>query len=407
MIFSTYWFVVFAAIALPVYWAIYLPGARKWWLAACCIVFHGHFAGAAGVTPIIIMGLVTYLAGLSRQKWICHAAIALNVVALLFYKYTQFFALNAVGWLSPAAGDYLWASAKSVMPAAPPLAISFFAFEFVHYLYDVSHGEHRILNPLDFLLFAIFFPSLVAGPIKRFENFLPAMRQGLARVSANHVAEGLVRIGVGFFKKLCLADNMTLWITYMHGNFTDFGLGTRWLFFVALGLRIYMDFSGYSDIALGLARVLGITLPENFNWPYIATDIQDFWRRWHISLSSWIRDYVYIPLGGGRHGKARTVANGLIAFGLCGLWHGAAWNYAFWGIYHGVGLAVCRVYKDSWKARLEAALPVRIRRHRHYDRGYLALSWLITQFFVFVGWVFFFYPMEESFRIFRLLIFKH
>ena len=134
--------------------------------------------------------------------------------------------------------------------------------------------------------------------------------------------------------------NLTLWIDFHAARFETLDLSTRWLFLLFLALRIYLDFSGYSDMAIGYAHMMGIRLPENFNWPYIARSIDEFWRRWHIWLSSWIRDYVYIPLGGSRHGPARRIINGLVAFTICGLWHGAAWNFALWGLYHGIGLAV-------------------------------------------------------------------
>jgi alginate O-acetyltransferase complex protein AlgI len=300
-----------------------------------------------------------------------------------------------VGALNPACGSWLWAHAQGVLPAAPPLAISFFAFEFVHYLYDIRHGAEPIRNPLHFLLFAIFFPSLVAGPIKRFENFIPALKEGLEAHSARQIMQGFIRIGVGMFKKLVIADNLTLWINHQVPHFDEIDRSTQRLIFLGIGMRILMDFSGYSDIALGLARMMGITILENFNWPYFATNIQEFWRRWHISLSTWIRDYVYIPLGGGRHGKLRTLCNALIAFALCGLWHGAAWNYAFWGVYHGVGLVVYRVYRDLAWNRFETAFPA-LSSSWWFRWPHLLLSWLVTQFFVFVGWMFFFYPIKDA-----------
>jgi alginate O-acetyltransferase complex protein AlgI len=397
VIFVSYWFFAFALVVLPGYWVLWKPLPRKIWLALACVVFHYHFAGPAGVLPIIVLGVMTFLCGRSRNRKACTVAIGVNVAALCLYKYTQFLALQAVALLNPSWGEWLWTHAQGVLPAAAPLAISFFAFEFVHYLYDVGHGAEPIGNPLNFLLFAIFFPSLVAGPIKRFENFLPSLKEGLQESMdtrwAQRILHGGIRIGVGMFKKLMIADNLTAWINFSVPRFQDLDRSTRWLVFLAIGLRILMDFSGYSDIALGLAETMGITIPENFNWPYFATNIQDFWRRWHISLSSWIRDYVYIPMGGGAHGKARTVVNGLIAFSLVGLWHGAQWSYVFWGVYHGVGLMVYRLYDQLGGKRLG----------ERFRWPFGALSWLVTQAFVFTGWMFFFYPVKDALHYMYLM----
>ena len=402
MIFATYWFLAFALIVLPGYWALWNPLPRKIWLALACIVFHYHFAGPAGVVPIIALGIMTFLCGWSGSRRACHSAIVVNVAALSLYKYTQFLTLEGIGLLNRSWGQWLWMHAQGVLPAPAPLAISFFAFEFVHYLYDVGHGKRPIRNPLNFLLFAIFFPSLVAGPIKRFENFLPSLQQGLETRSGQRIMRGAIRIGVGMFKKLVIADNLRAWINFSIPRFQDLDRSTRWLVFVGIGMHILMDFSGYSDIALGLAGAMGITIPENYNWPYFASNIQDFWRRWHISLSTWVRDYVYIPMGGGRHGKARTVVNALFAFSLVGLWHGARWHYVFWGVYHGFGLVVYRLYNEvGWK-NFAASYPAAASR-AWFRLPFGILSWTLTQAFVFAGWMFFFYPVKDALHYMYLM----
>jgi alginate O-acetyltransferase complex protein AlgI len=402
VIFATYWFFAFALLVVPVYWLLWTPLPRKVWLALACVVFHYHFAGPAGVLPVICLGIATFLAAYSRKRAYCFLAIALNVGALSFYKYTNLLTLHALGLLNPAWGEKAWAGARTLLPAAAPLAISFFAFEFVHYLYDVSHGSEPIRNPLQFLLFAIFFPSLVAGPIKRYQTFLPALEEGLASPAAARAVTGAARIGIGLIKKLVIADNLTAWINFHVPRFHESDLFTRRMAFLAIGMRILADFSGYSDIALGLADLLGITLPENFNWPYLATNIQDFWQRWHISLSTWIRDYVYIPLGGGRRGRGRTLLNGLFAFGLCGLWHGPQWYYVFWGLYHGTGLVIYRAYHEFFWKKVEASRPA--LTNSAWVRWPLnGLGWLVTQTFVFVGWMFFFYPVKDALHYLSLL----
>lgn len=391
MIFTTYWFFVFAAILFPLYWLLPWRQARLGLLLVGCAIFHGHFAGAAGVIPIVVLAVATYLAGRSgRSSW-CIATIILCVASLGIYKYSPFFVGSAVGLFDPqlAARCALWI--RQALPASPPLAISFFTFEFVHYLYDVRKGRMRITSPVDFALFTIFFPSLVAGPIKRCGDFLPALHRGVAAVATADVAIGLGRIAIGFAKKLLISDNLAAVINYYAPHFTQQSLGTRWLLFAAIAFRILLDFSGYSDIAIGLARMFGITLPENFRWPYLASSLQEFWQRWHISLSTWIRDYIYIPLGDSRHGVARKIANGFIVFALCGLWHGAAWNFIVWGIFHGAGLAICGNYRVLL-GRAGAQVGA------FFDR-FPPLSWALTTGYVWLGWLLFFYPLPQAYKM--------
>jgi alginate O-acetyltransferase complex protein AlgI len=394
MIFTTYWFLFFAAGALGVYWMLPWPAVRLWFLTAVCVVFHGHFAGPAGVAPIVVLMVLTYLAARSRKAWACNAVMVLCVLALCFYKYALFLLGALVEPFSAPLAAALAQGVTTVMPGAPPLAVSFFTFEFVHYLYDVRKGGEPIRSPLRFVLFSIFFPSLVAGPIKRYQQFIPALEEGSRRVTLEDVAEGLRRVGIGFAKKVLLADNLTHFIDQAQPAFAQEGLLVRWTILVAIAFRILLDFSGYSDIAIGFARMLGVRLPENFDWPYLARNLQDFWQRWHISLSSWIRDYVYIPLGGSRRGPALRVVNGIIAFGICGLWHGPAWHFVVWGLYHGAGLAVCATYRSlpvagPWVARVMEREPL--------------LPLVLTQLYAWLGWLVFFYPVDEALRMARLL----
>lgn len=388
MIFTTYWFFVFAAIIFPLFWLVPWRQARLALLLVGCAIFHAHFAGAAGVVPIIVLGVTTYFVGRSGRPGWCMAAIILCVASLGAYKYAGFFVSSAVGVFDPqmAAHAALWI--KHVLPATPPLAISFFTFEFVHYLYDVRKGRMRIYNPVDFALFSIFFPSLVAGPIKRCGDFLPALHRGVAGVASEDVALGLVRVAIGFGKKVLISDNLAAIINYYGPNFVHESFGRRWLLFVAIAFRILLDFSGYSDIAIGLARMFGIALPENFRWPYLARNLQEFWQRWHISLSTWIRDYIYIPLGGSRYGVGRKILNGFIVFALCGLWHGAAWNFIVWGVYHGAGLAICGNYR-LFLGRIGMSVGA------IFDR-FPPLSWAITTTYVWLGWLLFFYPLPQA-----------
>lgn len=394
MIFATYWFLAFAAVFFPLFWAVRNARARFVLVVAASAVFHTHYAGAAGVLPILVLGVAVYLAGLSRHRALHVAGIVVSVATLLTYKYSVFFFSGLIGGLHPQLGTMLADSARDMLPEAPPLAVSFFVFEFVHYLVDRHRGTPAIRHPLEFGAFAIFFPTLVAGPIKRYEQFIPSVHRGLENVNARDVMTGMVQVCLGYVKKLA-ADNLTLWIEANQHSYAELPPAGRWAFLGAIGFRILLDFSGYSDIAIGLARMMGIAIPANFNWPYLATNIREFWHRWHISLSSWIRDYVYIPLGGNRHGPFRRFLNALVAFSLCGLWHGPAWNFVLWGVYHGLGLAVSNGYRSlplgvgPGLARLLERAPV--------------VSWSITLLFVWLGWLLFFYPVAEAWRMATLL----
>ncbi len=394
MIFTTYWFEVFAIFVVAIYWLLRRQGPRLWFLGLACLVFHFHFAGPAGMAPIIVLMIITFLAGRSGSRWACSAAMGLCVATLCFYKYAVFFIQAALHPLSPDFAEHFSQATLSILPSLPPLGISFFTFEFVHYLFEVRRGGEPIRSPLKFLLFAIFFPSLVAGPIKRYTQFLPSLDEASRGFRFGYIGEGLLRIATGYFKKVIVADNLTFYVTANYPDFASFSLAGRWLFLTAIAFRILMDFSGYSDIAIGAAQLLGVRLPENFNWPYLASSIRDFWQRWHISLSSWVRDYIYIPLGGNRLGVARRVLNGLIAFALIGLWHGPAWNFVAWGLYHGAGLALCSTY-----ASIPLAGPLLSMGLKKEP----VVGWVITQLFVWLGWLLFFYPLPSAWAMARLL----
>jgi alginate O-acetyltransferase complex protein AlgI len=185
------------------------------------------------------------------------------------------------------------------------------------------------------------------------------------------------------------ADNLTGWIAAFEQQYSTAPIGLRWAFLAALSARILLDFSGYSDMAIGFARMLGVQVPENFNWPYLARSPLTFWRRWHMSLSTWIRDYVYIPLGGDRLGPTRQLGNGLAAMALCGLWHGPNWHFVAWGLYHGAGLAAGRLVERGGRHYLHASGPA-------VDTTLGLISWAGTMLFVCIGWLLFFYPLDRA-----------
>ena len=372
MLFLDTWFWLFAAVVVPIYWLC----PRRWkqyWLLAASLTFQWRYAGPAGVAPVLVLAVVTYAAGIAiargATRAVFVAACTVVVGALVFYKYSAF----AVGIFASLSGSAIdW-----TMPVAP-LAISFFTFEFVHYLYEVRvHGREPIRDPVHFALFVVFFPSLAAGPIKRFPDFVPQLSD-LRNPSLDETLSAVRRIIRGLFKKICIAD-LAVELVEVFEVVPEYTLPVVVSLAVLQGFRIYYDFAGYTDIAIGLAQLFRLKIPENFDRPYFSTSLQDFWRRWHMSLSSWIRDYIYIPLGGNR---THRIANLLAAMVICGLWHGAAWNFAAWGLFHGLGLA------------LEAG--VRGRRPAWFEAdgaGWTFARWLVCYGWVSYGWLLFFYPL--------------
>src|SRR5579872_2548612 len=308
MLFLTYWFVLYGLILFPVYWLIPSHTVRRLVLLTGSVVFHTHFAGPAGVIPIVILGICTYFASLSGIRILYRLMIVGNVLALVYYKYALFLCTQVVGSVWPEAIAF-GTTSPLLKQVVPPLAISFFVFEYVHYLLDIMGGSAPIRDPVDFALFSVFWPSIVAGPVKRFQEFVPELHSSLVGLQGADVAEGLLRVALGYAKKI-IADNLTAYIAFFDPQFDHMLLEWRWFVVLCVGMRILFDFSGYSDMAVGFARMHGIRLPENFNWPYISRSINEFWRRWHMSLSRWIRDYVYIPLGGNRRGVTRGALNG-------------------------------------------------------------------------------------------------
>lgn len=395
MIFTTFWFLIFVCVFLLAYHVVAFPKARLALVALASVVFYAHFSGPSGVAVIVTLGAAAYLAGRSRRRADVAAAVALCALALVFYKYS-YFAFDNLVKVVPALAAF---PVSEWAPTVAPLAISFFVFEFVHYVIDVRRGHPPIASPLEFLVFACFFPTLVAGPIKRYEQFLPALREGIAaaRFFSADTQLGFMRVVGGFAKKF-VADVLTVYIAGMSPAFEQQLLSDRWLVFVAIAFRIYFDFSGYSDMAIGFSRMMGIRIAENFNWPYFATGAREFWRRWHISLSTWIRDYIYIPMGGQRVNPALHALNLVAVFVICGLWHGAAWNFVLWGLYHGCGLVV----QHGAKAARSRLFPGFAPRPYAVAAGALG-GWALTTFFVWSGWLLFFFPAARALKMFEAL----
>jgi alginate O-acetyltransferase complex protein AlgI len=361
------------------------PAPRLVWLTAASLFFYGYWD--VRFLPVIGVSIVVnYLFGLwlrvdpvgsRRRKAVFIAAIAANLLALGVFKYTNF-ALYSLHWLSHGRLDF------PHVPIVLPLGISFFTFTQIAYLADVFGGYPYEANFVKYSLFVTYFPHLVAGPILHHREMMPQFGAEKSRFfSSERMAIGLTIFGIGLFKKVIVADGFALIANPVFGRLSGpVTAMDAWCAALAYSLQIYFDFSGYSDMAIGLSNMFGIVLPFNFDAPYKSLSIVEFWRRWHITLSRFLRDYLYIPLGGSRHGDRRRYFNLFATMLLGGLWHGAGWTFVIWGALHGLYLTVNHVWERWQKSvpllRRLVALP-----------GYPIAALALTQFCVVVAWVFF------------------
>ena len=356
--------------------------AIRWGLLLASMVFYG--AWYPPFLPLLLASaLVDFAAGRQisrarsqRQKraWLTLSLIT-NLGLLGFFKYAGFLA----GTLSDAFGTDIGSSFEPILP----IGISFYTFQSMSYTIDVYRGRLDATNSLrDFVLFVSFFPQLVAGPIVRASEFLPQLG-GEIRLRAAHLGPAAWLFIVGLFKKLVIAGHLGPIVDrhFDPGRVSSLSIEEAWIGVFAFAGQIYGDFSGYTDMARGCARVFGFELPVNFRLPYLARGFSEFWNRWHISLSHWLRDYLYIPLGGNRHGRLRTIRNLLLTMLLGGLWHGAAWTFVAWGLLHGIYLIGERIVR----AGLDTA--PRLRAIVHENVLAQALAWAVTFGLTMIAWV--------------------
>jgi D-alanyl-lipoteichoic acid acyltransferase DltB (MBOAT superfamily) len=371
MLFQTHGFIlIFLPLAVASYYAV--AGSerlRHAVLITVSLVFYGWWD--ARFIPLLLGQItVTWLLAYGHKRTgrnaFLYGGIVLNLASLAAFKYVDFL-IGSVEW----AVGFALPRAHLILP----IGISFFSFQLISYLIDRLRDDAPIYPLRPFALFVLLFPHLIAGPIVRHNELIPQFsldprRPGLwFRITA-----GLAVFTVGLAKKVLVADLLArdsinpLFAEALRRSLT---FTEAWNATIAFALQIFLDFSAYTEMAIGIALLFGLLLPDNFRRPYLATDLRDFWRRWHITLSNFIRDYLYIPLGGSRHGNVRYVAATLGSMAICGLWHGAGWTYVAWGVWHGAGLVVCRFWQQ-----LKRPLPA-------------LLGWAITMLFVLVGWVLF------------------
>lgn len=381
MIFSSPEFIVFFALVLL---TISLLGPRntqrKAFLLCASYYFYAYW-DYRFVSLIIASTLVDFWVGgrleqtastVARRVLLC-ISLSFNLGMLFTFKYFNFF-IDSFGVMIEGLGMH-----TGSLDIILPIGISFYTFQTLSYTIDIYNKKLSANKSLlNFALFVAFFPQLVAGPIERASHFLPQLDTA-PKTTRHDLLEGARLFTYGLFKKIFLADRLALFVDPIFANPGMYDSPTTWLAALAYSLQIYFDFSGYSDMAIGAARMMGYDLRVNFNFPYLSRNVSEFWRRWHISLSTWVRDYLYIPLGGSRKGPKRTAINLAISMTLCGLWHGAAWTFTAWGALHGLALIINRYIPDAKQTTIRSIL-----------------GWCATMLFVVVGWVLFRSPTFET-----------
>lgn len=340
MLLYSFSFLIFFTLVFILFWKI--PKKFQWiLLLGAGYYFYGSWKPAY-LGLILLTTLISYYAAITMRRYTAYKthllllALLFNLGSLFIFKYFNFFSLSINQFF-----DFTLPQFKILLP----IGISFYTLQIIGYLLDVYKGKIQPEKHLGFFaLFACFFPQLSAGPIERASSLIPQLKK--ERVfEYGQIAEGAKLFAFGLFKKMVIADNLGIIVDRGFSTLPDHkGISLIFIIFF-YSWQIYMDFSGYTDMARGVAKMVGINLMENFNLPYLASSIQDFWRRWHISFSSWLRDYIYFPLGGSRGGLIKTIVNTLIVFTLSGLWHGASWNFVVWGLLHGIGISAERILK--------------------------------------------------------------
>jgi alginate O-acetyltransferase complex protein AlgI len=395
---------LFLLSVLGIYWSVGQQWLRLWTLLIASLVFYASQSLQVVYVPLLLVGtLINFGLGKAiaappnwriedwdlaqqereeRRFKLLTIGVILNVLLLVAFKYVPFF-LSTIGSLSGwtvAQQSATWLSSNIVIP----LGLSFFCFESVAYLVDVYRGAPAATDFLQFSAYKLFFMKLISGPITRYHPFIGQFHQ-LKFPRVDQITEGLWLIACGAIKKGLVADNLANFVRLSFDNAQRAGSGDLWLATIAYGLQLYLDFAGYVDIVRGSALLLGLNLPQNFDFPYFTTSIAEFWRRWHMTLGDWLRNYLYFPLGGSRKGLLRTCVNLIIVMLIAGFWHGAAWGFVVWGGLHGLALAVHRLV-DHWAKtrpamqRFWASLPG------------IGLAWFCTQMMVLVAWIFFRLP---------------
>jgi alginate O-acetyltransferase complex protein AlgI len=403
-------YALFLLSVVGIFWTLESLQARLWLLVVASLIFYASLQVQYLLLMVALM-LVTFFVGnaimapmdwrIPNQRWqlaekgwnrrrtrLLVLGIAVNVLLLLGFKYLDGI-LRLLGW-GDVTGIVIGPD-DTLLRIIMPLGLSFFVFECIAYLVDVYRGSPAALNFADFAAYKFFFPKLISGPITRFHPFIDQVEQQTPP-GLNTVVEGLWLIASGAFKKLLIADYIAILVNLSLENLPRAGSADLWLAIFAYGLQLYIDFSAYVDIARGSAMLIGITLPQNFDSPYFTTSLADFWRRWHMTLGDWLRNYLYFPLGGSRKGLMRTCLNLMVVMLIAGIWHGNNWGFLIWGGLHGLGLVVHRLTQSSAKILPQMGV--------FWDTlPGVFLGWGLTQGLVFFSWLFFRLPDPNQYSL--------
>jgi alginate O-acetyltransferase complex protein AlgI len=397
MSFGTWLFAAFVALTAAAYWL--LPRtARPWLLLVASYVFYAwafppYALLLAGIT--VLAWLAGNRAAAGSRQWLTIGILGILGVLAAF----KYIGMAAFTWdaLVRATGTGL--PLLAIPQVVAPLGISFIAFGIIHYFVAVYRGA-KPEGLRDFFAYVAFFPTVTLGPIKLYEPFDRDL-SAQSRPSRDDVAYALWRIIGGLAKKLVLAETLVPLVRPLYAPGPHRPVAVLIIAVYAYGLRLYFDFAGYSDIAIGVSRLFGFKIIENFNWPYVRRNLSEFWRTWHASLTRFITQYIYIPLGGSRRGELNRARNVMIAFLASGLWHGAAWHFVAWGAWHGIGLVVLRQWTRATDA-LKAKHPA-LQRAAEHPAGHWAAylgGWFVTINYVMLGWVLFALPLPQAMNVF-------
>ena len=388
MLFNSFEFLVFLPIVFLLYWFVFR--GRRWQnllIVIASYVFYGwwdwRFLLLIALTSLCSYGsglLLEHYEGQRRKQQVVSAAnIVLNLGILGVFKYYNFFVENLDALFGKMGYHLDWVTMEIILP----VGISFYTFQALSYTIDVYQKKIQATHDIvEFFAYISFFPQLVAGPIERATNLLPQFQRN-RQFDYSKAVDGCRQMLWGFFKKLVIADNCATIVNELWGQYQDFPSIGLFMIGVLFTFQIYCDFSGYSDIAIGCARLFGFNLMRNFNFPYFSRSIPEFWRRWHISLTTWFRDYIYFPLGGSRCDKWKIIRNVYIVWGISGLWHGASWHFVCWGLFHATLLAIYNIFGINTKYEHVVA------HGRYLPNIKEAFQMALTFFFAVIGWIIF------------------
>ena len=396
MLFNSFIFFVFLLLVLPVYYALNQQKLRVIFLLICSYVFYGYWDYRFCFLLAFSTVVDFYLGRRMGQeeddkirKRLLLTSLISNLSILAIFKYFNFFIDSFIGMaegLGFQSGGLDFLHINVILP----VGISFYTFQTLSYTIDIYRKKLEPTNNfLEFALFVSFFPQLVAGPIERAATLLPQIAK-LKFPTRDQLKEGVALIIIGLFKKVIIGDTSGRFVDHIFGQPEYYNSPELLMGLVLFAFQIYADFSGYSSIARGVAKLLGVELMINFTQPYLSANITEFWRRWHISLSSWLRDYLYIPLGGNRHGSFNTYRNLMLTMLLGGLWHGAGWNFIIWGGLHGLYLAIHRIILKGKRITLKHEV-------NNFSQGFQFISGIVlTNILVLITWLFFRAPDFET-----------